>query len=245
MDKSTYTDLASELIRAPGKPRGGVCTVSEIELDAESAEKFGKSEGRYVTLETDAITAGHYEKTRLARALGEELEKLLPDGRRLLVVGLGNAGMTADALGTEVCRDVAAQSGRLMTLCPGVAGSTGIESFDVVRGVVDRVRPSAVIAVDSLAAASTMRVGRVIQLCDAGITPGSGVSNHRERLSEKTLGVPVISVGVPLVVYASTIIRDAGGDSDGFESLIVTPKDIDLLVRECAFVIARALNRLL
>lgn len=245
MDNFTRTDLASELIRTEGKPRGGVCRVSEIELDAELAAKYGKSEGRYVTLETDKLAGGtHYEHVRLARALGEELAKLIPDHSRVLVVGLGNAGMTADALGAEVCRDIAVESGRLMTLAPGVAGNTGIESFDVVSGVAARVRPSAIVAVDSLAAASTERVCRVIQLCDAGITPGSGVSNHRERLSTASLGMPVISVGVPLVVYASTIIRDAGGDPEGFESLIVTPKDIDLLVRECAAVIARAINTL-
>ena len=244
MDKFTHTDLASELIKTKGTPRGGVCNVSEIELDAGLAAKYGKSEGRYVTLETDVLNGGsHYEKLRLARALSDELAKLLPAKSRLLVVGLGNAGMTADALGAEVCRDIAVESGKIMTLCPSVAGNTGIESFDVVKGVAERVRPGAIVAVDSLAAASTERVCRVIQLCDAGITPGSGVSNHRERLSERTLGVPVISIGVPLVVYASTIIRDAGGDPDGFESLIVTPKDIDLLVRECAFVIARSLNR--
>lgn len=244
MEKFTQTDLASELIKTIGKPRGGVCSVSEIELDAELARKYGKSEGKYVTIETAVLSGGsHYEKLRLARALHEELEKLLPSTSGVLVVGLGNAGMTADALGAEVCRDIAVDSRRVMTLCPSVAGNTGIESFDVVKGVVDRVRPSAVVAVDSLAAAATERVGSVIQLCDAGITPGSGVSNHRRRLSEQTLGVPVISIGVPLVVYASTIIRDGGGNADGFESLIVTPKDIDLLVRECAFVIARAINR--
>ena len=154
----------------------------------------------------------------------------------------GNIG--ADALGAEVCRDIFVESGRVRTLCPGVAGNTGIESYDIVKGVADRIKPSAVIAVDSLAAASTARVCRVIQLCDAGITPGSGVSNHRERLSERTLGVPVVAIGVPLVVYASTIIRDAGGDEEGFESLIVTPKDIDLLVREAAAVVCRAINML-
>ena len=100
-------------------------------------------------------------------------------------------------------------------------------------------------AVDSLAAASTQRVGRVVQISDAGITPGSGVSNHRGRLGRETLGVPVISVGVPLVVYASTIIRDAGGDESGFESLIVTPKDIDVIVAESAEVIARSILRAL
>ena len=245
MNNFSRTDLAAELIKAKGRDFDGVCKVSVVDLDSARAAAYGKSEGRYVTLETDAITGySPRDKTRLARVLAGQLAALLPARKNLLVVGLGNANMTADALGAEVCRDIFVESGRVRTLCPGVAGNTGIESYDIVKGVADRIKPSAVIAVDSLAAASTARVCRVIQLCDAGITPGSGVSNHRERLSERTLGVPVVAIGVPLVVYASTIIRDAGGDEEGFESLIVTPKDIDLLVREAAAVVCRAINML-
>lgn len=242
MNNFIRTDLASELIKVKGRTFDGVCKVSEIVLDAELAEKYGKAEGRYVTLETDALEGySEYDKTRLAKALKTELSKLLPDKSRLLVVGLGNKGLTADALGSAVCERLNVGE-RIKAVEPGVAGTTGIESFDIVKGITERISPTAVIAVDSLAAASTTRVCRVIQMCDAGITPGSGVSNHRERLSETTLGVPVISIGVPLVVYASTIIRDAGGDDSGFESLIVTPKDIDRLVTECASVISAAIN---
>lgn len=245
MDNFSYTDLASELIRTEGRDFGGVCKVSEIELDSESAAKYGKEPGLYVTLETDAIAgAEHMHKRRLTVALERELKKLVRDKSRVLVVGLGNRSMTADALGAEVCDRIAVEKDNLKALSPGVAGITGMESFDVVKGVTDRIAPSVIIAVDSLAAAQTGRVCRIIQLCNAGITPGSGVSNHRERLSEDTLGVPVVSIGVPLVVYASTIIRDAGGDPSGFENLIVTPKDVDFLVREAAEIIAGAVNRL-
>ncbi len=245
MDNFSHTDLASELIRVEGRDFGGVCKVSEIELDAESAAKYGKEPGLYVTLETDAITGtDRIRKRRLTAALERELKKLVRVRDRVLIVGLGNRSMTADALGSEVCDRIAVEKDNLKALSPGVAGTTGVESFDVVKGVSDRISPSAVIAVDSLAAAQTGRVCRVVQLCNAGITPGSGVSNHRARLSEQTLGVPVISIGVPLVVYASTIIRDAGGEPDGFENLIVTPKDVDFLVREAADIIAGAINRL-
>lgn len=243
MNNFSHTDLASEIIKVKGRPFDGVCKLSEIDLDDALAEKFGKAPGKYVTLETDVLNGSEGERERLSRALRTELRKLLPDRRRLLVVGLGNAALTADALGAEVCAALTVSDAR-MALAPSVAGNTGIESFDIVKGVCERVRPTAVLVVDSLAAASTERVCRVIQMCDAGITPGSGVSNHRERLSVETLGVPVVSVGVPLVVYASTIIRDAGGDDAGFESLIVTPKDIDALVRSCAGVIASAIDEI-
>lgn len=242
MSNFTRTDLASELINVKGRNFEGICKVSEIVLDAELAKKYGKGEGKYVTLETEALESySDYEKTRLIKALKTELGKLMADRSKVLVVGLGNRKLTADALGAAVCERLNAGD-RLKAISPGVAGATGIESFDIVKGVTERIKPSCIVAVDSLAAAATSRVCRVVQLCDAGITPGSGVSNHREKLSRSTLGVPVISVGVPLVVYASTIIRDAGGDDSGFETLIVTPKDIDRLVDECATVISAAIN---
>lgn len=238
------TDLASEILGVK-KPRfDGVCKISEITLDAAGAAKYGKNEGRYVTVETDVLlTGGEEERGRLSRALSSEMRKLARDVSRVLVVGLGNPAMTADALGAETCSRVETGGG-LMCIAPGVYGTTGVESYDIVKGVTEQVRPSLVIAVDSLAAAATVRVGRVFQLCDAGITPGSGVSNHKKRLSRQTLGVDVMSIGVPLVVYASTIIRDAGGDEEGFESLIVTPKDVDVYVSDAASVIASAINAL-
>ncbi len=242
MNKYIRTDIAAEVIKARGRTYDGVCKVSEITLTAAQAARYGKGEGRYVTLETDAIEGySEYDKVRLARAVKRELVKMLKASSRVLVVGLGNEKLTADALGAAVCERLEVGES-LKALKAGVAGTTGIESFDIVKGVTERIAPTAVIAVDSLAAASTARVCRVIQLSDAGITPGSGVSNHRERLSAETLGVPVISIGVPLVVYASTIIRDGGGDGSEYESLIVTPKDIDRLVAECASVISAAIN---
>lgn len=236
------TDLASEIFGVK-KPRfDGICKISEISLDAVGAAKYGKNEGRYVTVETDVLlTGGADERARLSRALASEIGRLAADFSRVLVVGLGNPAMTADALGAETCERLNVGKG-LMCIAPGVSGTTGIESYDIVKGVTEQVRPDLVIAVDSLAAAATVRVGRVFQLCDAGITPGSGVSNHKKRLSKQNLGVPVIGIGVPLVVYASTIIRDAGGDEEGFESLIVTPKDVDVYVTDAAEVIAEAVN---
>ncbi|MBR6788513.1 MAG: GPR endopeptidase [Clostridia bacterium] len=244
MDNFSYIDLASEFIKAKGKPFEGVCKVSEIVLDATLAEKYGKAEGKYVTLETDVLTEyDEKDHFRLATALSHRLSALIADKRKILVVGLGNGNMTADSLGAETCKLIEVGE-NVKTVCPDVECNTGVDSFDVISGVVSRINPTAVVAIDSLSAASTVRLCRVIQMCDAGITPGSGVSNHRRKLSFYSLGVPVVSIGVPLVVYASTIIRDAGGDDDGYESMIVTPKDIDYLVRSSASVIARAINAL-
>ena len=138
--------------------------------------------------------------------------------------------------------------GALSVLTPSVAGVTGVESFDVVAGVVERTRPDAVIAVDSLASAAASRIASAFQATDTGITPGSGVSNHRERLCRDSLGVPVVSLGVPLVVYASTLIEDATGkpcpaESEDVGNMVVTPKDIDLYVADCADILASAVMR--
>ena len=238
------TDLASELTGISGTRFDGVCRISETVLDEKTAALYGKSAGRYVTLETAAMTeGGEEERARVSEALSRCLTELAEDRSKVLVVGLGNTMMTADALGAAACRALRTGGG-VMCVTPGVPGITGIESFDVVKGVCDEVRPTLVIAVDSLAAASAARLGTVIQLCDAGITPGSGVSNHKRRLSRDTLGVQVIGLGVPLVVYASTLVRDAGGDEGRFGSLIVTPKEVDVYVADAAEIIADAIERL-
>lgn len=238
------TDLASELTDAVNAHFDGVCRISEVRLGKEDARRMGKSEGRYITLETSALTGDDEgARRRVSVALTRCLRSLADDCSRILVAGLGNTLMTADALGAETCASLGVGDG-VMCVTPSVPGITGIESFDVVMGVCDRVRPTLVIAVDSLAAASVTRLGTVVQLTDAGITPGSGVSNHKRKLSRETLGVQVIGVGVPLVVYASTIIREAGGDDTGCESLIVTPKEVDVYVRDAARTVAAAIEGL-
>lgn len=238
------TDLAYELGGGGSLHSDDVCRVFETVLGSKEAELYGKAEGRYMTIETNALVSGDERACRrVSGALADGLYSFASDTTRVLVVGLGNTQMTADALGAETCCALRTGGG-VMCITPGVPGVTGIESFDVVRGVCDRVRPTLVIAVDSLAAASVSRLGTVVQLCDAGITPGSGVSNHKRRLSADTLGTQVIGLGVPLVVYASTLIREAGGDDDGSSSLIVTPKEVDLYVRDAAKVIAAAIERL-
>ena len=193
-----------------------------------------------------------------------------------VVVGLGNRSVTPDSLGPRTAervlvtrhmgdclpRDVPMSS--VCAAAPGVLGVTGIETAEILRGMVAHVKPDAVIAVDALAARSSKRIASTIQITDTGITPGSGVGNHRKALDRRTLGVPVIAVGVPLVVYASTIASDAlcalgEGEveeeriaacvervvSEKLGEMIVTPRDVDALVERMAGVLADGINQAL
>lgn len=230
-----------------------------VRVDAELSHKLRRPEGKYSTVESRAVPERNRARfAEIACALGASVGRLLPAvPRSVLVVGLGNPDMTADSLGAKTCARIMATRGiseqgervAISVLTPNVLGVTGIESFDVVAGVVERTRPDAVIAVDSLASAAVSRIAAAFQATDTGITPGSGVSNHRARLCRESLGVPVISLGVPLVVYASTIIEDATGQEcpkDAMEEvgrMIVTPKDIDLFVGDCADILSDAIHR--
>ncbi|MCL2631426.1 MAG: GPR endopeptidase [Firmicutes bacterium] len=184
----------------------------------------------------------------------------------ILVVGVGNEGMTADALGARSLKNLeitehfyndgvnSQGKGRLGCIAGNVQGVTGIKSYDVVKGVIDRVKPSLVIAVDTLASKSVSRLQRVIQISGAGITPGSGVNNAKTALNKENLGVPVLAVGVPLVIYAKNIISEYLGGENApkgenlkriekeLSSLVVTVKEIDIAVEGYARVIGRAIN---
>ena len=228
-----------------------------VKVDAELSVKLRRPMGRYTTVECRAVVERNRMRYgELASSLANALRRFLPKrASSVIVAGLGNPDMTADSLGAKTCAKVT--STRLLpdsrgvkvgVVTPSVFGVTGVESFDVIAGLVDRLRPDAVIAVDSLASAAVSRIASAFQVTDTGITPGSGVSNHRAKLCRESLGVPVISLGVPLVVYASTIIEDATGEecpNDEVGSLIVTPKDIDLYVADCADVLSAAISRAL
>lgn len=241
------TDLASELVRPRVTRLNEHVTRTDVKLDDEAAKAIGKPPGRYVTVAGSAIVRGEREYySRLVRALSDALGEFTGKPETCLIAGLGNPSMTADALGSAVVKRVTVtrvsnESGGVCTLCPSVSGVTGVESFDVIAGVTSVVKPSLIIAVDSLCAASSDRLASAFQITDTGIAPGSGVGNHRFRLDRSSLGCPVIGVGVPLVVYASTIIREAGAEP-AESDLIVTPKDVDLIVEDCAAVLAAAIN---
>lgn len=201
--------------------------ISDIRIMTdEAAEKLGKAQGRYITLEASGLRDKNSDlEDRLSRLLYRELKSILPsgDGARILVVGLGNWNVTPDSLGPSVVenlyvtrhlkalypeklgpgfRDVCA-------IAPGVLGLTGIETSEIIFGIVQRVKPDAVVAIDALAARSLHRLNTTIQISDTGIYPGSGVGNQRQGLTRETLGVPVIAVGIPTVVDAATLASDA------------------------------------
>ena len=231
-------------VRTETKQRGDIRTTVVQILDAEGERAMGKAKGTYLTMELPDRRARVREQA--AAQLAGHLEKLLPNGigSGVMVVGLGNRAVTPDALGARTVEGLLV-TGHLAerfpvfrpvtVLCPGVKGQTGIESLDVVRGVLDRVRPACVIAVDALAAADAAHIGRLVQLSDAGIQPGSGVGNRRAGFSRTSLGLPVLALGVPTV----TDLDESGSGR------IVTSADIDAVVSDMARVLSSALNRAL
>ena len=242
--------------------RQGPFSVTDITvLDERGARALGKPPGRYLTAELPAGGADGREKLfACAEALAALLRPLLPDRGVVLAAGLGNRAVTPDALGPETVSNlivtrhlIAAMPeafGGMRPVCAvacGVLGDTGVETGELLRGVVDRVRPAAVVAVDALCAGSPDRLCRAFQLSDTGIVPGSGACNPRKALNEETLGVPVIALGVPTVVEARTLCAGlTGGRASACslprEGLLVTPKDIDRQVALCGKLLGYALN---
>ena len=194
-------------------------------LDENGAKKISKPVGNYVTLEADTLDYScKQDYANMCRTLKKELGLLLKVdlSKPVLVVGLGNRNITADALGPKVVEQmlvtrhlfehmpsVAGEfASSVCALAPGVLGITGIETMEIVKGVADRVHPGLVIAVDALAARKIQRINTTIQISDTGINPGSGVGNNRKALCRDTLGVDVVAIGVPTVVDAVTMTND-------------------------------------
>ncbi len=232
----------------------------EIKTD-EGAQALSKPVGNYITLDLPSIKPNPTECEKEIELISKELKPLIPKGS-VLVAGLGNHNITPDAIGPKTVeftlstRHVAGSMPQfnfrpVAAVAPGVMGQTGIETGDVIKGICDKIHADCVIAIDALASKSTHRLGRSIQISDSGICPGSGVGNARRELSQKTLGVPVIALGVPTVVDALTVALDANGGelngkgSDNLNSLMVTPREIDSLVLSVSRVIALAIGRAL
>lgn len=240
-------------------------TITKVKIETENgAKSIGKPIGTYLTLEApDMVMPDEGSHREISEVLAEQLRGLISKKiESVLVVGLGNREVTPDALGPEVIgnlyitrhilkeygqyafpeKRVAAISG----IVPGVMAQTGMETLEIIKGIIQETKPQLVIAIDALAARSVKRLGRTIQLADTGINPGSGVGNHRKGLNEETLGVPVIAIGVPTVVDAATIVYDVCQDVDkipnGIVGMFVTPKNIDETVKNLSYTISEALN---
>lgn len=236
-------------------------------LSEDAAREIGKPQGRYLTFELDALIRREEDAfPRACKALSTLLRELLPhpnDGP-VLIAGLGNRMITPDAIGPQTAdhviatRHLVAQSPAIFAdwrpvsaLAPGVLGQTGVETGEVICGVLDRVRPAAVIAVDALAAGRLSRLLRTVQLADTGITPGAGVGNARAALNEQTLGVPVIAVGVPTVVDGATLAHEISSQlgqpacealDDLSQPVMITTRDIDREVADISRMIGYAVN---
>ena len=236
-------------------------TVTRVEiLDQEGARALGKPEGTYLTLDVSPLWRREEDAfPRAVRAVAALLGPLLPEEGPVLAAGLGNQAMTPDALGprsldhllvTRHLGEALPQLRPVAGLGAGVLGTTGMEVAEWVRGAAEQVGPAAVIVVDALAARDLERLWATVQIADTGLVPGSGVGNHRMALNRETLGVPVISVGVPTVVDAETIARDLLGEAGAVPKALngrgrrffVTPESIDQKIRDLSKVLGYGIN---
>lgn len=277
-----YTDLACERRRADERVPGVEFTREEVGAlvweriritSGEGERSIGRPMGRYYTLHLPKNAADEEIREsateELSGAILGLLEGLPSFPTRVLVVGLGNGALTPDAVGVRVAERVhatmhlaahdrkafrALDCAEIAVLRPGVASQSGMDAGEITEAVAAKIHPDAVIAVDALAAREKVRLGRSLQLSDTGIFPGSGIGNRRRPLSFETLGVPVVSVGVPTVIDARILIADtartlgSGEDSTARflssekEKYFVTPKDIDDIVNNSVQIIANSIN---
>lgn len=253
-------------------------TVVKIKTE-NGARAMGRPQGVYITLEAPNMSVPDEDYHReISLEVSRHLRNLLPEKEdmKILVVGLGNRDITPDALGPDVVanlritRHIINEYGiqgmgeehvhSVSGLAPGVMAQTGMETMEIIRGVIEETRPDVIVAIDALAARSIRRLNRTIQITDTGINPGSGVGNHRTGLNRETLGVEVIGIGVPTVVDGATIVHDAMSHlldtleeaekkefleemiAPSLYSMFVTPKDVDETVKRLAYTISEGLN---
>ena len=248
----------------------GDVTLTRLKIKTpEVARKMGKPVGTYLTFDVPPFSDDFRDPGERIRLIAKELSALLPEKGLILVAGLGNTEITPDNLGPKTAKGILATrhiTGELArstgldslrpvaVLAPGVLGQTGIETGELLYSVTQKLRPAALIVVDALASRRLNRLGCTVQVSDTGISPGSGVGNARPQINEKTMGVPVISMGVPTVVDAMTLASDLlGREEEGVEEevsprgepMVVTPREIDLLIDRAAKLVSMAINHAL
>lgn len=251
----------------------------------EGANAIGKPVGAYITLESAhlGIEDSDYHK-EMSEALSDVLKYMIGSSNSILVIGLGNINVTADSLGPRtveriyITRHLVEKNYydniiEISALSPGVMAQTGMETSEVIEGMVKQVKPDFVVAIDALAARGPEHLGRTIQVSNTGIVPGSGVGNHRNAINQETVGVPVIAIGVPMVVSVASMVdyvidsivaheNDENNnqmhfsdetcekianklEEDTIQDMYVTPKTIDDMVNKISDTIANAMNSLL
>ena len=224
--ENALLETEAEGVKAEEESFGDDIKVTRVRiLNEEGYKNLGKEKGYYITIEISQNIGREqsaYEKA--CQVCAKELSRIIKTekGGTVLVVGLGNRNITADALGPKAAESVLVTrhlleympeeiDNRLKSVCalsPGVLGITGVETSEIIKGLVERIKPSLVIAVDALCSRRMERVNSTIQITDTGITPGAGIGNRRMEINEKVLGVPVVAIGVPTVVEAATIAGD-------------------------------------
>lgn len=270
--------------------------ISRVKITNEEGEKaLAKPIGNYITLDVKNMKIADDEKIEeIAEAVANELRdvigKHIKDTEDILVVGLGNLEVTPDSLGPkvisniEITRHILEYMPKLMpedtrpvsAISPGVLGTTGIETMEILKGIVENIKPKLLIVIDALAARSIERISSSIQIADTGIVPGAGVDNKRKEISQKTLGIPVIALGIPMVVDLASITNDCIDlfieslqqkamsneylnelkEKDNYEeikealiprdyNMIVTPKEIDILIENMSKIVSKGINKAL
>ena len=268
LEAREFVDEKEEGVVVKEEEQDGI-KISEIKiLNQKAAKKMNKPIGTYITAELAPLTDNLRDGDSKAEYIGKLIEPLLPKEGTILIAGIGNETITPDALGPKSADNILATrhiTGELKrslglsglrsvaVLAPGVLGQTGIETGELIKSVVESIKPSAVIAIDALASRSLSRLGCTIQISDAGISPGSGVGNHRLSLNKETTGIPVIGIGIPTVVDAQTLAlelipeaklsyQQKGLVSPRGEQMIVTPREIDLLIEGASRLVGMSLN---
>ncbi len=239
-------------------------TVTEIRItDKEGENALKRKSGRYITVEIPRFSKSTKYFESGIKAVADGIKSLIPEKGTVLVAGLGNENITPDALGPrcaslvfstrhiskEIQKNIGFDSLRSVArITPGVLGQNGIETGEIISGIIREISPAVLITVDALASRRLARLGCTVQICNTGITPGSGVGNSRAEISENTMGIPVIAVGVPTVVDAATLAHDLTGASANkkyekdSENMMVTPREIDVIIDRSAKLISTAIN---
>ncbi len=274
------TDLALEAVKLSNEQSKGITQKSEIinELEInkvtietdEASKSIGKQKGEYITISLPTLTDNYRDIEDKVEIISKQIRRLLPNKGLVFVVGLGNSNITPDALGPQTIKDILATrhiTGEIArstglealrpvaSIAPGVLGQTGMDVVEVIEGIIKKIRPVAVIVIDALASMESKRLGTTIQISNTGISPGSGVGNKRPGINKETIGIPVISIGVPTVVDAQTMATDileSMGKSENLkikektnprgESMMVTPREIDLLIERASKLLAMSIN---
>lgn len=246
--------------------------ITRIEVTSSKGEKaIGKQMGTYITAEFPSLMDDFKETDQRLVKLGKLIKDLLPENGLVLVAGLGNQNITPDALGPQcahgilatrhITGEIAKSTGldalrSVAVIAPGVLGQTGVETGELILSVSKRIKPSAIIAIDALASRRVERLGCTVQISNTGISPGAGIGNKRTEINQDTTGVPVIGIGIPTVVDALTLANDLFEDSNASqpqwklkkslspngEMMVVTPREIDLLVLRGARLLSMAIN---